>query len=62
MLSAPLPFEYLQHIDPGDRLRRSRTRRMAAACAAACRVARASRREMPAFGILGDQTVGVVLA
>lgn len=26
MLLAPLPFDYLQHIDRGDRIRRSRTR------------------------------------
>jgi hypothetical protein len=26
MLPAQLPFEYLQHIDRGDRIRRSRTR------------------------------------
>jgi len=26
MLLAPLPFDYLQHLDRGDRIRRSRTR------------------------------------
>jgi hypothetical protein len=26
MLLAPLPFEYIQHLDPGDRQRRSRSR------------------------------------
>ena len=26
MLLAPLPFDYLQHLDPHDRIRRKRTR------------------------------------
>jgi hypothetical protein len=26
MLLAPLPFDYLQHLERGDRLRRTRTR------------------------------------
>jgi hypothetical protein len=26
MLLAPLPFDYLQHLDRGDRIRRTRTR------------------------------------
>lgn len=26
MLLAPLPFDYVQHIDRGDRIRRSRSR------------------------------------
>jgi hypothetical protein len=26
MLPASLPFDYLQHVDPGDRVRRSRAR------------------------------------
>ena len=26
MFQAPLPFDYLQYFDPGDRIRRSRTR------------------------------------
>jgi len=26
MLFATLPFDYIQHLDPGDRVRRTRTR------------------------------------
>jgi len=26
MLLATLPFDYIQHLDPGDRVRRTRTR------------------------------------